>query len=411
MDIRREIRGVTKIDGEERILLRLMNICGHKGIKTWGDPHDKEICLCIYSDESEKVREIVQNCMFDVTMTEQRSLRQKLMKNRKRLSILFGIILFAIYIYIESLYIWRIDVEGCGNYTEEEVLNVIDHYYPCIGKKKKTIDADELEEIVSDHMTDVCWVSCSINGTKLTVRLSESVDVFTDDTPDSPCNLVSSMDCTVYSIVTSMGTPVVMTGDEVKKGDQLISGVVNICNDDSEVVDTRYVPAQGQIIGQCSIPYHDEIQSRHYNKKEIDSTTDSVGIRVGKKIFSLYGKGKKDSATSENTDTEQKEYWLHVGDLYFPFAIMISQSHVFDVECRDYSEDELKALAEQHIVTYIGKLQEKGVQIVQKNVIITNGFDKVTADGNIVVRMPVGVPEMIDQIGADIGSDLEQDIN
>ena len=52
-------------------------------------------------------------------------------------------------------------------------------------------------------------------------------------------------------------------------------------------------------------------------------------------------------------------------------------------------------------MTYIGKLQEKGVQIVQKNVIITNGVDKVIADGDIVVRMPVGVPEMISHVGAE----------
>ena len=401
MDIRREIRGITKIDGDERTLLRLMNICGHKRIKTWRDPRGKESCLYIYSDEFDRVNKIVKKCMFEVKLTDQISLRQKVKANRKRLSVLFGMILFAIYIYIESLYIWHIDVEGCGNYTEEEVLNVIDNYYPCLGKKKKTIDADELEKIVSDHLADVCWASCNINGTKLTVKLSESVDIFTDDTPDGPCNLVSSMDCTVYSIVTSMGTPVVMTGDDVKKGDQLISGMVNICNDDSEVVDTRYVTAQGQIIGQCSIPYHDEIQTKHYNKHEIDTTTDLVGIMVRKKFFSLHGNEKKDYSTVSNTDTEQREYWLHVGNFYFPFAVLISQSHVFDVESREYTEDELKALAEQHIVTYIGKLQEKGVQIVQKNVIITNGVDKVIADGDIVVRMPVGVPEMISHVGAE----------
>ena len=58
MDMRREIRGYVKIDGDERTLLRLMNICGHKGIKTWSDEkHDKET-LYIYCDETEKVREI-----------------------------------------------------------------------------------------------------------------------------------------------------------------------------------------------------------------------------------------------------------------------------------------------------------------------------------------------------------------
>ena len=110
MDMRREIRGYVKINGDERTLLRLMNICGHKGIKTWSDEkHDKE-ALYIYCDETEKVREIARNCMFDIEITEQKSLRQKFMKNRRRLSVLLGIVLFAVYIYIESLYVWRIDI-------------------------------------------------------------------------------------------------------------------------------------------------------------------------------------------------------------------------------------------------------------------------------------------------------------
>lgn len=406
MDMRREIRGYSKIDGDERTLLRLMNICGHKGIKTWSDEkHDKE-ALYIYFDEAEKVRDIARNCMFDIEITEQKSMRQRFMKNRRRLSVLLGILLFAVYIYIESLYVWRIDISGCGNYTEEEVLNVIEQNYPCYGRRKKTIDTAVLQETISGNLEEVCWASCSISGTKLTVRLSESVDVFTDDTPDTPCDIVSSVNCTVYSIVTSMGTPVVSVGDEVKKGDALISGAVNICNDDSEVVDTRYVSAQGEIIGQYSIPYHDEVESRHYEKKTVDTFVSSISLRAGKKIVSVYERKNVGKHSGEQEyDTESDDHWLHIGDFYLPFAVQISRKHVCDIESREYSEDDMKALAEQHIATYIGELQEKGVQIVQKNVIITNGSDKLTADGNMIVRMPVGIPRTLRTLGNEVSGD------
>ena len=86
---------------------------------------------------------------------------------------------------------------------------------------------------------------------------------------------------------------------------------------------------------------------------------------------------------------------MHIGDFYLPFAIQISRNHVCNIEGREYSEDEMKALAEQHIATYIGELQEKGVQIVQKNVIITNRSDKLVADGNMIVRMSVGFPRTL----------------
>lgn len=414
MNWRREIRGVTKIEGDEKALLRLMNICGHKDIKTWGEESRKSgrgkgkredqisgNVIYIYSDEAVKVDDIARNCYLDVKMSDVSTLRILIRNNRKRLSIVLGILAFAIFIYIESLYIWRIDVDGCGNYTEEEVLEVIEQYYPCFGKRKNRIRADRLEKEITDHLEDVCWASCSINGTKLSVRLSESVDVFVDDTPEVPCNLVASMDCTVYSIVTSAGTPVVNVGDEVKKGDQLISGLVNICNDDSEVVDTKYIPAQGEIIGQSHIPYHDVVSASHYKKTVKDSKLESVRFRIGSQVMSLYDRnspvdiGKSDDLTDH--DIQQSEHWLHIGDFYLPVTLQISRLFLFDIEVEKRSPDAMKGLAEQHIVTYIGKLQEKGVQIVQKNVIITNGSDEVTADGDITVRMSVGVPKQSDQ--------------
>lgn len=410
MNIRREIRGFVRVEGDEKSLLRLMNICAHKNIRTWGnepkrnnsDVHQRNsgnAYLYIYLDDAESVRHIAENCSMDLEIKEQMSIRKRLRDNKRKMPILLGIFAFLICIYIESLYIWRIDVSGCGDYTEDEVIDIIDNYYPCLGKKKKNIDADKLEKIISDRLEKVCWVSCSIRGTKLTVRLSESVDVFTDHTSDRACNLVATMDCTVYSIVTSAGTPLVKAGDEIKKGDQLISGTVNICNDDSEVVDTKYVPAQGIIIGQCKIPYRDEVKYEYYKKSVIDSDLDSVRIITGKKIINIYSSNKKNKNNKENKDVslnldqEQSDYWLHIGDFYLPAGVQVSRCDRLDVECKRRPESEAKKLAEQHIVTYIGKLKEKGVQIVQKNVIITSRSDSVIAEGELVVRMPVGIPE------------------
>ena len=410
MNIRREIRGFVRVEGDEKSLLRLMNICAHKNIRTWGNEpkrnnsnvHQRNsgnAYLYIYLDDAESVRHIAENCSMDLEINEQMSIRKRLRDNKRKLPILLGIFAFLICVYIESLYIWRIDVSGCGDYTEDEVIDIIDNYYPCLGKKKKNIDADKLEKIISDRLEKVCWVSCSIRGTKLTVHLSESVDVFTDHTSDRACNLVATMDCTVYSIVTSAGTPLVKAGDEIKKGDQLISGTVNICNDDSEVVDTKYVPAQGIIIGQCKIPYRDEVKYEYYKKSVIDSDLDSVRIITGKKIINIYSSDKKIKNNKENKDVslnfdqEQSDYWLHIGDFYLPAGVQISRCDHLDVECKRRPESEAKKLAEQHIVTYIGKLKEKGVQIVQKNVIITSRSDSVIAEGELVVRMPVGIPE------------------
>ena len=280
-------------------------------------------------------------------------------------------------------------MDGCNDLTPEEVISFMENMYPCYGKKKKDIDLEALKNVIEDNFEGVCWVSCSISGTHLTVNLRESADVFNRSKPTDPCNVVAAMDCTIYSIVTSAGTPVVMTGDDVKKGDILISGVVNILNDDSEVVETKMVPADGEVFGVCDIPYSDSVDSSQCIKVPKNRELSGIKIRLGTKIISPYNK----KAKKTDSDLEQEEYCLHFGNFYLPVSVAIEHYQYYDLKNEQLDESAVKQRLQEHIQTYIGKMQEKGVQIVQKNVIITNGNAGMKADGKITVILPVGIPD------------------
>lgn len=241
MNIRREIRGVCYVSCDSRAALRLMNICSHKGIRTWCERdvkknrkkngskqndskwNGKAENFCIYSDDRKRLEEIADKCMIDIRIAEKKTLRTGLLGNRKRISILLGVLLFLLFVYWESGYVWYIEIDGCEDYTSEEIADLIEMEYPCYGHRKKSIDLSELTDMLTDNLGEICWASCSISGTKLTVALKESVDVFTVPEDGRPCDLVATMDCTIYSLVASAGTPVASVGDEVKKGDTLIS--------------------------------------------------------------------------------------------------------------------------------------------------------------------------------------------
>ena len=86
-----------------------------------------------------------------------------------------------------------------------------------------------------------------------------------------PCNIIASQDCTITEIVTASGTPVVKAGDDVKKGDILISGAVYLYDDNNEVLDTNYVSAEElymesvYIITKITVPL--SCYSKEYNRK------------------------------------------------------------------------------------------------------------------------------------------------
>lgn len=377
------------MDCDAKTALRLMNICSYRGILTWRNRKKKTDGFYIYSSDRDEVKLVAEKYSLDVKVNEVNSLRRILTLYKKRLSFLAGLFICGLLIYIESLYVWRIDVDGCNDLTPEEVISVMENKYPCYGKKKKDIDLEALKNVIEDNFEGVCWVSCSISGTHLTVNLRESADVFNRSKPTDPCNVVAAMDCTIYSIVTSAGTPVVMTGDDVKKGDILISGAVNILNDDSEVVETKMVPADGEVFGVCDIPYSDSVDSNQCIKVPKNRELSGIKIRLGTKIISPYNK----KAKKTDSDLEQEEYCLHFGNFYLPVSVTIEHYQYYDLKNEQLDESAVKQRLQEHIQTYIGKMQEKGVQIVQKNVIITNGNAGMKADGKITVILPVGIPD------------------
>lgn len=65
------------------------------------------------------------------------------------------------------------------------------------------------------------------------------------------------MDGIVESVVTRQGTPLIKSGEEVKKGQELISGIVNITDDSQEVVRYEYVQADADVYVRYTIDYYD----------------------------------------------------------------------------------------------------------------------------------------------------------
>ena len=79
--------------------------------------------------------------------------------------------------------------------------------------------------------------------------------------------------------------------------------------------------------------------------------------------------------------------------MYLPIYIINNNYSGYNLKETKYTEEELRIIADSDLNYYIDTLQEKGVQIVRKNVIITNGNAGMKADGNITAILPVGIPD------------------
>ena len=80
-------------------------------------------------------------------------------------------------------------------------------------------------------------------------------------------DLIAEKDGIIQEIVTRSGVPMVHAGDEVKAGDLLVSGRVEIKNDSQEVVGYQYVNADADIKIKTKENYEDVLDLSYTVKK------------------------------------------------------------------------------------------------------------------------------------------------
>ena len=257
------------------------------------------------------------------------------------------------------------------------------------GTPKSKVDCAELEKNLRKDFEDIAWISCALTGTKLSVEITETLNVCTDTSMKGPCNIVASKNCTIAEIVTASGTPVVKSGDDVKKGDVLISGAVYLYDDNNEVMDTNYVSAEGEVYGICVYHYDESIPRTNYVKEYTGNEKKYYSFGLLKYDFTPY----VPKCPYDTFDRLSDDKRLHIGkNLYLPFEIKKTTVKEYTLMMKKLSEKDATDKMQEKLNHYIGNLQEKGVQIIEKNVKITCSEDACHAVGDITVKQLIGVP-------------------
>ncbi|MDE7287484.1 MAG: sporulation protein YqfD, partial [Lachnospiraceae bacterium] len=192
-------------------------------------------------------------------------------------------------------------------------------------------------------------------------------------------DLVAGKEGEIVSIVTRSGTPKVTAGTLVNEGDVLVEGGVPIMNEDGTVRYYDYCRADADIMLKCTYLLKEELEEQYEQKQYTGNEKKSLFIMFGTKKVKLptIGKGY------ETYDViEEKKQLKLFENYYLPVYIGSDLVREYVVEEKIYSQNEVKKLFEEKIQKFIETLQEKGVQIIEKNVTINkvSGVWKMKVD-------------------------------
>lgn len=287
----RYIRGYLIVSAEGKGTERLINLAITRGINFWDLKKSYRGAMFKIPIRSFKlVRPLVRKSHTKVKIYRRRGFPFILKKICRRKGFAWGTIIFLVAIYVSSLFIWCIEIDGLENITEKEVLHLAESIGIRRGAYKGHLDLTKLEKELARLHRDITWVGLSIRGTELRIEVAEHIPEPTVD--ERPADIVAEKDGLILQILVIEGKAAVVPGDVVSRGDLLIEGIEDYGEFPPEEVSPRKVRARGEVIARVWYEAREPIVTEEMYKNTTGEKKTSIYLKYRDKTFRLKGSGK-----------------------------------------------------------------------------------------------------------------------
>ena len=344
---------------------RFINICAANGISLWNIRRRGD---CIYANidvrNYKEIRVLKRKSRVKLKIVRKKGLYFIIKPYLKRSGLAVGVVLFFLLNIALSSFIWNIEIKGNKSLSDEEIIFMCSDIGIYEGMLSSNIDTNDARLKLLIGNEKLSWASFIIEGSHLTVNVSETESVTEDD--KSPANFIAARDGIIEKIEISSGQAVVKKGQAVVAGELLASGTVEY-KDQS----THFTRCSGTVTARTkrelsvTVPY--EIVKKEYTGKSSE-----------KKVVSFFGlKFPLDlvPVTYEHEKEVEKNFFGNE-ESYLPI-------YVYNVEFRETSKRNIKMNKKDARKYALNKLKEKEAKEL-KNAQIIDYEDKITFTDSVI---------------------------
>ena len=357
---------------------RLLNLCGNHDVLVWdiedhGDYHTMHISIAGFF----ALKPLLKKTGTRVTVMGKYGLPFFVSKMWRRKLFVAGLICCILFWCLASRFIWDIQIEGNFALTEDVLMDYLEEKGVHTAMKKSALDIGRLEQELREDYDLITWTSMQLRGTTLLIHIKENdmpvYDNRDKSAADQGMDLVAEKDGVVTYIITRSGVPMVACGDSVQKGDVLVSGAIPVYNEDTTVRRYQYVEADADI----TLSYARNLsleEALSYDEKCYTGETIEIPV-VGTGEKELAFRFRKVPYAFYDTSEEKKQVQL-LDHLYLPLYYGKRTVQEYEIVSKTHTEEEMKMLLQERFRKIISTLNEKGVQITEKNVTIKKNDEK-----------------------------------
>ncbi len=322
---------------------RFLNLCTRYGIPLWNIKNVKgNISATTTVDGYLSIRKAVKKSGMKTIVLEKKGLKFFLRKNKIRVGILIGAVIFVCIIAILTRFVWSVSLVGNVDIEEEQLLSAFEKYGVKVGSPISDLDEKEIAKKVVGEFDNLSWAAVNRKGTSVVIEVREKViapDMYDDKTPT---NLVAEEDGVIISIDALYGEEEVKPGTAVTKGDLLISGIITH-PDGTE----SFIHADGYVKAQ--VKRNKEFEGSNFLIYE------PVNEKKQKSLFFFGVRIPFGSSVGENFFTEHKSF-LESEKSLLPVGIITQYSAEFSKDPLQADERTRDILALWDNACYINEL-------------------------------------------------------
>lgn len=218
-----------------------------------------------------------------------------------------------------------------------ELIHTLEEHGYETGKLKSKMDLRQAEALLVKSYPEILWVGIHYEGTKMVVRISESVippEIMpTEDTPTAIC---AKRDALITAITVEKGKPMVKVGDIVEKGELLVNGEMPLGEEQPTLY---YTSAKAAIRGKTIYVAKDEITLLQKRRSYTQQTSKRYRLNFFDKKITLYAQKNLQG----EYDTQYTRHQLYVTKLFpLPFGVETETQFGYLPVYKTLTEEEAK---------------------------------------------------------------------
>lgn len=248
---------------------------------------ESSVSFTVRLGDAKKISCFADCCGFDVCLSDAMGLPAALRFLKKRPILPIGFFLCAVWLLYSQNLVWDIEIAGNSKTSESLITEQLETLGFGVGTYFPSVNFNQLHADYVASQNDISWLSIYMNGTVAEIQVRE---LWEDErgVHDSGvyANIVAACDGIVREVNVFEGQAVVRAGDMVRKGQVLISGIVE--KNDGGI---RYEYAAGEVICETVSPIHVEVSCKREEKQFTGREKVLKSIKFFKKTINFFING------------------------------------------------------------------------------------------------------------------------